>query len=81
MKYTQSFNDREVLAIFKRRMRAERLNGRSAAWEVGISPAALSRFLNGHAGPTPKVLAWLGLKKVRIVRVVYRYIEGGGHKK
>lgn len=35
-----------------------------AAWRIGIGDSHLCQVMNGRANPGPKLLKWLGLKRV-----------------
>lgn len=60
---------RELLKV-KLERAGFKTNGQ-AAWQIGIGVDHLSQILNGRAVPGPKVLKWMGLRRV----FSYEYIS------
>jgi transcriptional regulator with XRE-family HTH domain len=61
-------NEKQALAALKRRIKAQRLSDRAAAYEIGVSPAYLSMVLRGFKPLGPKVLVWMGWERAKEVR-------------
>jgi len=62
--------DQEAITIIRERMSTEKLSLRAAARSMGVSPAFLSQILSGKFKVSNKVLNWVGLEKVVLIRVI-----------